>query len=193
MSDLAKNEKTGSNSAADFDAEAGSGKATWWGGGNFKVGPRIGPVITGAGPESDSEDSSATILEKQFAQEDGCAIQYRTCSWQKTAGLLFSEYICLAMMSFPWSYSILGLVPGIICTVVVAAFVLYTSLVLWEFCLRHPEVRDVCDIGQMLFWNKKWAWWATAVMFVLNNTVSLFLSLCHLPPFVSKAYLLTPQ
>ena len=23
-----------------------------------------------------------------------------------------------------------------------------------EFCLRHPEVRDVCDIGQMLFWGK---------------------------------------
>ena len=22
----------------------------------------------------------------------------------------------------------------------------------------------------MLFWNKKWAWWATAVMFLLNNT-----------------------
>lgn len=45
------------------------------------------------------------------------------------------------------------------------------SIVLWEFCLRHPEVRDVCDIGQMLFWNKKWAWYATAVMFILNNTV----------------------
>lgn len=39
-----------------------------------------------------------------------------------------------------------------------------------EFCLRHPEVKDVCDIGQMLFWNQRWAWWATAVMFLLNNT-----------------------
>ena len=73
-------------------------------------------------------------------------------------------------MSFPWSYSVLGLVPGLILTVVVAAVVLYTSLVLWEFCLRHPEVRDVCDIGQMLFWGKSWAWYATAVMFILNNT-----------------------
>lgn len=45
-------------------------------------------------------------------------------------------------------------------------------MVLWQFCLRHPEVRDVCDIGQMLFWGKKWAWYATAVMFILNNTVS---------------------
>ncbi len=84
--------------------------------------------------------------------------------------MLFSEYICLAIMSFPYSYSVLGLVPGLILTVVVAALVLYTSLVLWEFCLRHPEVRDVCDIGQMLFWGKTWAWYATAVMFVLNNT-----------------------
>ncbi|GKT94731.1 putative transmembrane amino acid transporter [Colletotrichum tofieldiae] len=88
----------------------------------------------------------------------------------QTAGLLFSEYICLAIMSFPWSYSILGLVPGLILTAVIALIVLYTSLVLWQFCLRHPEVRDVCDIGQMLFWGKKWAWYATAVMFILNNT-----------------------
>lgn len=34
-------------------------------------------------------------------------------------------------------------------------------------------MRDVCDIGQMLFWGKKWAWYATAVMFILNNTVRL--------------------
>jgi hypothetical protein len=72
-------------------------------------------------------------------------------------------------MSFPWSYSVLGLVPGLILTFVIAGLVLYTSLTTWEFCMRHPEVRDVCDIGQMLFWNKKWAFYATAVMFVLNN------------------------
>ena len=39
-----------------------------------------------------------------------------------------------------------------------------------EFCLRHPETRDVCDIGQMLFWDSKIAWYFTAVMFLLNNT-----------------------
>lgn len=59
------------------------------------------------------------------------AIKYRTCSWQKTAFLLFSEYICLAIMSFPYSYSVLGLVPGLIMTAVTAAFVLYTSLIIW--------------------------------------------------------------
>ena len=39
-----------------------------------------------------------------------------------------------------------------------------------EFCIRHPEVKDVCDVGQVLLWNQRWAWWFTGVMFVLNNT-----------------------
>ena len=91
-------------------------------------------------------------------------------------------------MSFPYSYSILGLVPGLIITVVVAMSVLYTSLIVWyvtflpnslseialmssrEFCLRHPELRDICDVGQMLYFGWRWAWYLTAAMFLLNNT-----------------------
>lgn len=172
-------EKQRSNSregAGQRDLEFGKGRsaklASIFGGAGVTVGPRICDLPEYLKNEVSSSDgeSSEAILNRQLASEDGAAIQYRTCSWQKTAALLFSEYICLAIMSFPWSYSYLGLVPGLILTAVVAAIVLYTSLVLWEFCLRHPEVRDVCDLGQTLFWGKKWAWWATAVMFVLNNT-----------------------
>jgi hypothetical protein len=41
----------------------------------------------------------------------------------------------------------------------------------------YLEVRDVCDIGQMLFWGETWAWYLTAVMFVLNNT---FIQVCDM-------------
>ncbi|KAL4893993.1 transmembrane amino acid transporter protein-domain-containing protein [Aspergillus ambiguus] len=115
-------------------------------------------------------ESESDAVGRQIELEAGNSIKYRTCSWQKTAALLFSEYICLAIMSFPWSYSILGLVPGLILTVFIAAVVLYTSLTIWKFCLRHPHVRDVCDIGQHLFWGSRVAWYLTAVMFLLNNT-----------------------
>jgi hypothetical protein len=37
--------------------------------------------------------------------------------------------------------------------------------------MRHPEIRDVCDLGQMIFWNKKWAFYFTAVMFILNSEI----------------------
>lgn len=66
----------------------------------------------------------------------------------QTAALLFSEYICLAIMSFPWTYSVLGLVPGLILTVFVACSVQYTSLIIWyvslgvcvSFCSWEQEV-----------------------------------------------------
>ena len=118
---------------------------------------------------SDDEVLEKYLLAQQaLEQENG--IKYRTCSWQKTAALVFSEYICLAILSFPWSYSVLGLIPGLILTFVTALSTLYTGITIWEFCLKNPNVRTVCDIGQHLFWGKKWAWWFTAACFLLNNT-----------------------
>ncbi|KAJ7043090.1 transmembrane amino acid transporter protein-domain-containing protein [Mycena alexandri] len=119
---------------------------------------------------SSDEESSIYSISGQIAKESGNEIQYRTCSWQKTAALLFSEYICLAILSFPWSYSVLGLVPGVLVTIAVAGTVQYTSLIVWRFCMKHPEVRDVCDIGRILFGGSEWGYNFTAVMFILNNT-----------------------
>lgn len=92
-------------------------------------------------------------------------------------------------MSFPWSYSVLGLIPGILLTLTIAMIVLYTSLTIWcvvyclkdqifkllsktcrKFCLRHPEVRDVCDISKILFFDSNIVWYIAAAMFLLNNT-----------------------
>ncbi|KAI0821377.1 transmembrane amino acid transporter protein-domain-containing protein [Irpex lacteus] len=119
---------------------------------------------------SDLESEAEKVLVAQLVQESEHEIKYRTCSWQKTAALLFSEYICLAIMSFPWSFSVLGMAPGIIVTIAVAASVQYTSLILWRYCLKHPEIRDVCDIGRQLFGGSQMAYNITAVFFLLNNT-----------------------
>ncbi|CEP22714.1 MTR1 [Cyberlindnera jadinii] len=111
------------------------------------------------------------ILHKEIEEEEGNQIKYRSCSWQRTAMLLFSEYICLAIMSFPWSYSVLGLIPGLIITVFVAGTTLYTGLIIGDYCSRYPHLQNICDIGRQLFWGKQWAWYATAVCFLLNNTL----------------------
>ncbi|KAF2747202.1 hypothetical protein M011DRAFT_477288 [Sporormia fimetaria CBS 119925] len=115
-------------------------------------------------------DAAQYHVRQQIENEQGHAIKYRSCSWQRTAALLFSEYICLAIMSFPSSYAELGLVPGIIVTIAVAVSVFYTSLIVWKWCLRHPETRDVCDIGRDICGNSSTAFYFTAAMFILNNT-----------------------
>lgn len=122
--------------------------------------------------DNSSTDLSADeYLNTAVAEEAGHTINYRECSWQKTAGLLFSEYICLAIMSFPWSYSVLGLVPGLILTVFVSITVLYTGLTICDYCAAYPHITNVCDIGQHLFWGSKVVWYLTAVCFLLNNTL----------------------
>lgn len=52
-------------------------------------------------------------------------------------------------MSFPYSYSVLGLVPGLILTVVVAGLVLYTSLVVVStpFLISLFTTLGVCFYG----------------------------------------------
>ena len=89
------------------------------------------------------------------------------------------------------SFSVLGMAPGIIVTIAVAASVQYTSLVLWKYCLKHSEIRDVCDIGKKLFGGSQIAYNITAVFFILNNTFiqgiiftprSIFLSMIRLYP-----------
>lgn len=119
-----------------------------------------------------ADDSSAeAVIQKELEEQDGHDIKYRSCSWQKTAGLLFSEYICLAILSFPWSYSVLGLIPGLILTVFVSLTTLYTGLIIGDYCARYPKLQNVCDIGQHLFWNNRWFYWLTAIAFILNNTL----------------------
>lgn len=125
--------------------------------------------------DKDSETKSISdnkLIPEVVSYDEGeVAINYKDCSWQKAAGLLFSEYICLAIMSFPWSYSVLGLVPGLILTAFVSLTVLYTGLIITDYCIAYPHITNICDIGQHLFGNRRWVWYATAVCFLLNNTL----------------------
>ena len=80
-------------------------------------------------------------------------------------------------MCFPAAYNEIGWVGGVLATLLIAALYQYTSLTLWEVCLRHPEVRDICDVGRLIMGSRPWAWWATAAMFVANNTVGILFAL----------------
>ncbi|QEU58979.1 hypothetical protein KDRO_B02440 [Kluyveromyces lactis] len=122
--------------------------------------------------EQYGDDTSLSYRDAfEESDEEGHQIKYKTSSWQHITGLMLSEYIILAMMSFPWSYSVLGLIPGLILTVFVAGVVLYTSFIILDYCEKFPHLKNACDIGQHLFWGSNFAWYATAVCYVANNTL----------------------
>ncbi|PGH34760.1 aminomethyltransferase [[Emmonsia] crescens] len=107
-------------------------------------------------------------------------------------------------MSFPYSHSVLDHVAGLILTILIrsswgSVVRFIDHLVCWngslaegmltpmtrQLCLRHPEVQDICDIGQYLFWDSRIAWYLMAVMFLLNNIFIQIASLAALFKFIS--------
>lgn len=115
----------------------------------------------------DSED--ALVAERVKQAQEGGTIVYRTLSWQKAAILLFTEYVCLAILSFPWAFSYLGMAGGLLATFGIGLGALYTSLTLWRYCLRHPHLLNICDIGYQIFGKSKIAYELTALALILNN------------------------
>lgn len=114
------------------------------------------------------DDSDSTLGVIKDAQEGG-EIVYRTLSWQKCAALLFGEYVCLAILSFPWAYSTLGMAGGIIATLGVGICALYTGLILHSYIMKHPHILNICDMGYQIFGKSKIAYEITALTLVLNN------------------------
>ncbi|CEH18139.1 amino acid [Ceraceosorus bombacis] len=116
---------------------------------------------------------SVTEVDQAFASlvaaEESHDIKHRTMGWKKTTLLLFGDQVCLAIMAQAWSFKVMGWVPGLITTILAGIFFYITSLTMWRFIMRHPGVRDVCDIGYLLFNKSKIAYEVTGIMLLLNN------------------------
>ncbi|PWN53940.1 hypothetical protein IE53DRAFT_337943 [Violaceomyces palustris] len=110
---------------------------------------------------------AVTITEAQ----EGGEIIYRSMSWQKCAALLYGEYVCLAILAFPLSFSVLGMAGGILTTFGVGIVTLYTSLNLWRYCMLHPDLLNICDIGYHIFGKSRIAYELTAIALILNNVM----------------------
>lgn len=72
-------------------------------------------------------------------------------SWQLVSILMIAEIVSNGMLSLPSSLAVVGIVPGIILIVFLGAFATYTSYLLVQFKLRHPEVHNMGDAGMILF------------------------------------------
>ena len=63
---------------------------------------------------------------------------------------MIAEIVSNGMLSLPAALAVVGIVPGIILIAFLGIFALYTSLVLVDFKLRHPQVHNMGDAGLIL-------------------------------------------
>lgn len=60
-------------------------------------------------------------------------------SWPLVAVLMIAEIVSNGMLSLPSSLAVVGIVPGVIVIVFLGVFATFTSWLLIQFKLRHPQ------------------------------------------------------
>ena len=65
--------------------------------------------------------------------------------------LLLKSQIGLGVLSVPSAFNTLGMAPGIIILIVVAAITTWTGYVIGTFKLNHPTVYNIDDAGGIMF------------------------------------------
>ncbi|ETN37788.1 uncharacterized protein HMPREF1541_07411 [Cyphellophora europaea CBS 101466] len=98
-------------------------------------------------PTGTSDDYHDTDV---FGREDNATIKYKTLSWQMCSVLMIAEIVSNGMLSLPAALAVVGIVPGLLLIAFLGIFALYTSLVLVDFKLRHPEVHNMGDAGMIM-------------------------------------------
>lgn len=97
---------------------------------------------------SQHTDESANDV---FGREDQHDIKYKTLSWPLASLIMITEIVSYGLLSLPSALAVVGLVPGIILIVFLGIFATYTSWLLVQFKLRHPQVHTMGDAGYLLF------------------------------------------
>ncbi|KAG9611999.1 amino acid transporter, partial [Aureobasidium melanogenum] len=86
-----------------------------------------------------------------FGQLDEDSPNYRNVSLFGTIALMMKTQIGLGVLSIPSVFDTLGMIPGIICLLVIGAITTWSDYMIGVFKLKHPEVYAINDVGGMLF------------------------------------------
>lgn len=64
---------------------------------------------------------------------------------------MMKTMIGLGVLNIPKSFNTLGLIPGIICLLLVAVITTFSNWEIGVFKLKHPKVYGVDDVGRLAF------------------------------------------
>ncbi|WWC85648.1 uncharacterized protein L201_000514 [Kwoniella dendrophila CBS 6074] len=98
--------------------------------------------------ESNVEDTNYDAVFGEM-NEDGP--KYRNVGWIGTVALMMKSMIGLGVLSIPSVLDTLGMIPGIICLLVIAAMTSWSNYVVGTFKLNHRDCYGIDDAGRILF------------------------------------------
>ncbi|RKL05509.1 hypothetical protein BFJ70_g17108 [Fusarium oxysporum] len=108
---------------------------------NLVQSPSLGPIETANTVTHDAVFGTIT--------EDGP--NYRNVGWIGTSVLMMKTQIGLGVLSIPAAFDTLGLIPGVICLLLVAIITTWSNYIVGVFKINHPEVYGIDDASKLMF------------------------------------------
>jgi amino acid permease len=99
--------------------------------------------------------------------------------WVGTSIIMMKTQIGLGVLSIPAAFDILGMVPGVICMMVIAVLTTWGAYVIGPFKLKHPEIYGIDDAAGLVFGR------------VGRELLSIGFVLCELSRALCRSHLLT--
>ncbi|RKK98928.1 hypothetical protein BFJ68_g13379 [Fusarium oxysporum] len=105
--------------------------------------------------------------------EDGP--NYRDVGWLGTSALMMKTQIGLGILSIPSAFHTLGLIPGLICLLVIGGITTWSDYIIGTFKLKHREVYGIDDAGGILFgrFGQEFLGISFALFYVVTIAVSI--------------------
>ncbi|GAA5890402.1 hypothetical protein JCM8208_004856 [Rhodotorula glutinis] len=114
-------------------------------------------VHTGFEGRVDEEHQGEELVDGVFGEQGKGTVDYRSVGWVSTSVLLMKSQIGLGVLAIPSVFHSLGMIPGIICLIVIGALTTcvepssWTDFYIGMFKLKHPTVYSVADCGMIMF------------------------------------------
>ncbi|KAL2860965.1 putative amino acid transporter [Aspergillus lucknowensis] len=96
-------------------------------------------------------DLVAEMSERERTIYEHGIQKFNRLGWKRLTVVLIVEAIALGSLSLPSTFATLGMVAGVICTVALGFFAIYTSYVVGQVKLKFPLVHHYPDAGRLMF------------------------------------------
>ncbi|KAJ5146366.1 uncharacterized protein N7515_000930 [Penicillium bovifimosum] len=106
----------------------------------------------GTSPLRNELDHSSDIAHDDvFGEITEHGPNYRNVGWMGTVVLMMKSQIGLGVLSIPGAFDTLGLIPGVICLVIIAVITTWSDYMVGIFKLKHRSVYGIDDAGYLMF------------------------------------------
>ncbi|CAG8887454.1 unnamed protein product [Penicillium salamii] len=99
----------------------------------------------------DVQQSAITNHDDVFGEISEGGPNYRSVGWSGTAVLMMKSQLGLGVLSIPSAFDKLGIVPGMICLIVIAIITTWSDYMVGVFKLKHRSVYSIDDAGGLMF------------------------------------------